>query len=247
MDYCSWQFMVSLQECCQDTLGGDPHNQTPLFNQPGWTWTWQSPPQSQEPVQICRYGRGRIILVSNWVATLSFLYYFTFFSLSSELWLLVPPREGGIEEDRAGARSRKDWAYQDVDLKLRIIFWRVRVEIETIWQEIFMLLDQGRFNQALVEMGKVWLRMLMLMLLQMKSCWWTVWCWKYSNSDTISDIEEELLARPPIWYKLRWQLPEVQRVHLFPSGMSVTFNLYWSTFCFKSRHMQQMVRDRCER
>ena len=39
-------------------LGGDPHNQTPLFNQPGWTWTWQSPPQSQEPVHICRYGRG---------------------------------------------------------------------------------------------------------------------------------------------------------------------------------------------
>ena len=39
--------------------GGDPHNQTPLFNQPGWTWTWQSPPQSQEPVQICRYGRGK--------------------------------------------------------------------------------------------------------------------------------------------------------------------------------------------
>ena len=58
MDYCSWQFMVSLQECCHDTLGGDPHNQTPLFTQPGWTWTWQSPPQSQEPVQICRYGRG---------------------------------------------------------------------------------------------------------------------------------------------------------------------------------------------
>ena len=39
--------------------GGDPHNQTPLFDQPGWTWTWQSPPQPQEPVQICRYGRGK--------------------------------------------------------------------------------------------------------------------------------------------------------------------------------------------
>ena len=87
-------------------LGGDPHNQTPLFNQPGWTWTWQSPPQSQEPVQICRYGRGKNILVSNWVATLSIAYYFPFLSFSSEPWLLVPPREGGIEEDRAGARSR---------------------------------------------------------------------------------------------------------------------------------------------
>ena len=99
----------------------------------------------------------------------------------------------------------------------------MKIEIETVWQEIFILLDQGRFNQALVEMGKV--LNLMLMLLQMKSCWWTIWSWKYSNSDTITDIEEELLAWPPIWYQLRWQLPEVQRVHLFPSGVSVTFNL----------------------
>ena len=56
--------------------GGDPHNQTPLFDQPGWTWTWQSPPQSQEPVQICRYGRGEKILVSNWGATLSIAYFY---------------------------------------------------------------------------------------------------------------------------------------------------------------------------
>ena len=65
-------------------LGGDPHNQTPLFNQPGWTWTWQSPPQSQEPVQICRYGRGRKILVSNWVATSSIAYYYPFLYCSPQ-------------------------------------------------------------------------------------------------------------------------------------------------------------------
>ena len=29
-----------------------------------------------------------------------------FISFSSELWLLVPPREGRIEEDRTGAHSR---------------------------------------------------------------------------------------------------------------------------------------------
>ena len=55
-------------------------------------------------------------------------------------------------------------------------------KLETVWQEIFMLLDQGRFNQALVEMGKVWLLMLVLMLLQMESCWWTLWCWNAVTS-----------------------------------------------------------------